>query len=416
MSYREAIIAFHLLIGTGMFNSIAMATQPGHPVLLTTKTTIDTCPDSEVNCSWTHLLTDDKFGTLPTIRGMAVDPLGNTYLAGETYPSNYANNTSKILITKHNMQGELIWIRRISASGLGQNIAYSIDVNTGGSLCFAGTTDGTFDSTAPKRSRGFIALYDTDGNKIWTRHTPQRTISVSIDNTDNCYARSARALTKYDAKGKLVWNNHSKTNAITVSQDSQLYSVAQTTNSLEPVLSIFNHLGKSLSKTELKLGKTLNWSKIDLRNISLETDSHGNGYLQGTVSGIDHSGISRIESYASKFTPDGTILWENHQGSDGYRIDTFNITVDKKGNSYLVGTTMTIPTASPRDVIVIMYATDGSLQWLKKFGTPKFDAASSIGVDLSGNYYIAGATKGNLGGQNNTEHKNAVPFIARNHP
>ena len=73
-------------------------------------------------------------------------------------------------------------------------------------------------------------------------------------------------------------------------------------------------------------------------------------------------------------------------------------TVDKKGNSYLVGTftgTITIDTmkrtASGQDVYVTKVSNSGKIEWVTTFGGANFQEAAQVSPDHDGNVYVTGA-------------------------
>jgi outer membrane protein assembly factor BamB len=346
---------------------------------------------------------------------MAIDPAGNAYLTGETYDrSNTAS--SEVILAKYNPDGTHAWIKRLSAPGNGLNIAYSIDVNASSQICLAGSTDGTFDSTTPRRGRGFIARYTTEGQLIWSKHSLHPAIAVQLDSLGNCYLLSLQGIEKFTPDGKALWNIPSRTQAIVITQKDKLYSLDYNKDSFAPVLNKIDHRGNKTLITDLSLGQNFEWTQVVLSNLSIESGPTGGLYIQGTISGLDRKGVQHIDSYASKSDLDGTLRWEHHQGRDGYRHDTFDITVDYQGNAYIIGTVMPTPVAGQRDIVLMSYTADGTLVWLKNLGTPLFDAAVVIGIDQRGNYYIAGATEGNLDKQDNPDHQHATPFVARNKP
>ncbi|MCW8918342.1 MAG: hypothetical protein OQL08_05955 [Gammaproteobacteria bacterium] len=374
------------------------------------------CRPDDTTCSWTRQLTDNDLGQSPTLRDMAVDPAGNLYLAGETYPET-GFGQSATLLAKFDADGRRLWVRRLVADGGGFNMAYGIDVDAKGNICLAGITDGAFGAGKARRRDGFVARYDTDGHPLWAINTASATaFAAGLDDKGNCHTAALTEVTKYDPTGKRLWTYRTPVGAMAVGGNGRVYLVGQADNAPEPYLMILDGNGKALYQETLRLGRNFGWNQPDFHNPALAIDAQGAIYLQATMSEYGRSGALRVEAFLAKLDSTGKILWERHHGSAGHRWDSFYVAVDGPGNAYLVGRTMTFPVASPGDVFVIKYDTDGELQWARQFGTPLFDGAARIALDRNGNHYIGGATEGDLTGQGDTVRRIAVPFIARNRP
>jgi Ca2+-binding RTX toxin-like protein len=100
------------------------------------------------------------------------------------------------------------------------------------------------------------------------------------------------------------------------------------------------------------------------------------------------------------FTPN--LEWIKELGTS--RNDLFNsVAIDSIGNLYIAGDTygnLASSNSGLDDAAIAKYDSSGNLLWLKQFGTPGFDFATSITVDAAGNFYVTGNTGGDLGGQN----------------
>jgi hypothetical protein len=65
-----------------------------------------------------------------------------------------------------------------------------------------------------------------------------------------------------------------------------------------------------------------------------------------------------------------------------------------------VGATLSLQTpAGQRDAFVIKYGSNGSVIWIRQFGTSERDGAVAVATDPTGNVVVAGATEGVLAGQ-----------------
>ena len=79
------------------------------------------------------------------------------------------------------------------------------------------------------------------------------------------------------------------------------------------------------------------------------------------------------------------------------------VTVDAAGDAYVAGDTwgafLGKTNAGANDAFVRKYGSDGNLTWTRQFGTPAYDIAWAVAVDVAGDAYVAGYTGGTLAGQ-----------------
>lgn len=100
------------------------------------------------------------------------------------------------------------------------------------------------------------------------------------------------------------------------------------------------------------------------------------------------------------FTPN--LEWIKELGTS--QNDSFkSVAIDSIGSLYIAGDTygnLASSNSGWNDAAIAKYDNNGNLLWLKQLGTPGFDSATSITVDVAGNFYVTGNTGGDLGGQN----------------
>ena len=151
----------------------------------------------------------------------------------------------------------------------------------------------------------------------------------------------------------------------------------------------------------------------------LVTDASGNVYVAGTTHGaidapaqlVPNTNQGGTDAFVAKFDPQGELLWVVQFGSGA---DDFieGITLDRFGFLYVVGWTMgSMPggveqPVAPRenanaglaDVFVAKIHTEGTIRWIKQFGTDRDDFAYGVATDRSGLVYVVGSTKGAMDG------------------
>lgn len=130
-------------------------------------------------------------------------------------------------------------------------------------------------------------------------------------------------------------------------------------------------------------------------NGSLAIDSAGNLYVTGeeTVT----YGASFPSLYLAKFNSSGVFQWGRTFGGTSY-LRGYRVFVDASDNVYVTGTNSSGVTAT----WLVKFNTSGTVQWQKRLvdtsGNGGTTFVVSIGVDSSGNVYIAGSSQDNASG------------------
>ncbi|HSQ64282.1 MAG TPA: SBBP repeat-containing protein [Polyangiaceae bacterium] len=150
----------------------------------------------------------------------------------------------------------------------------------------------------------------------------------------------------------------------------------------------------------------------DEQGHALAVDSSGAAYVTGwtaslnfpTATPFQNSNAGATDAFVTKLTPSGSALaYSTFLGGSGYDGGE-GIAVDSSGYAYLTGSTPStdFPTASPiqssnggsSDVFVTKLTAAGTgLAYSTYLGGSSTDAAHAIGIDGSGNVYIAGSTQ-----------------------
>lgn len=97
-------------------------------------------------------------------------------------------------------------------------------------------------------------------------------------------------------------------------------------------------------------------------------------------------------------------LWVRQFGSTDHSAAT-DVAVDAAGSAVVVGWTIGgLPgqraAGGPRDAFVARVDRNGTLSWVRQFGSGASDVAAAVAVDATGAVYVAGRTGGALAGQN----------------
>jgi hypothetical protein len=140
--------------------------------------------------------------------------------------------------------------------------------------------------------------------------------------------------------------------------------------------------------------------------IGTGNDNAGNvyaaGYTNGAFTGATNLGSN--DGFITKYTADGTLAWVKQFGTAA--DDTsFGISVDSNGNSYIIGKTYGAfagnVTQGAYDAYIAKYDTNGTQTWIKQFGTNQDDEAIGVSLDSNDNIYVLGSTAGAFAGNTN---------------
>lgn len=111
-----------------------------------------------------------------------------------------------------------------------------------------------------------------------------------------------------------------------------------------------------------------------------------------------------FDAFLSKRDSSGTLIWTRFAGTSGNDLGQA-AAFDSTGNGYLTGyTTGSFPGFSQLgggDLFIARYDASGTRTLIKELGTTDLDWAYGVEADVSGNIYLTGSTRGNLGGQTN---------------
>jgi hypothetical protein len=146
----------------------------------------------------------------------------------------------------------------------------------------------------------------------------------------------------------------------------------------------------------------------------LQVDDDGNVYLSGiAIKTSQNPGFPiQDDSWVMKFDSDGEQQWFTEITENSPTFDeSYDLAVDRDGNSYLVGWTQGIDRQADPSRPLLNYdawlskvATDGTIEWTRQFGSTDegVDFAWGVDTDSQGNIYVLGWTTGTFpdGGEN----------------
>ena len=133
---------------------------------------------------------------------------------------------------------------------------------------------------------------------------------------------------------------------------------------------------------------------------ALAIDEAGDIYVVGRTEGeIAGRSAGGEDLFVLKYASDGSPVWRRQLGTVGrdraYAVVTTTSAVFVAG--FTTGA-LGDQHAGKQDAFLARYDTEGQLQWLRQFGSPEHDFATSLAVDARGDVYLAGYTAGELVG------------------
>jgi hypothetical protein len=326
------------------------------------------------------------FGTagIDSAEAISLDAAGNVYAAGYTGLKFYTGDglagqasvgSADLFITRYNASGSKQWTHQLGTAG--DLSAHAISSDAAGNVYVAGSTGGALDGQVSAGGYDlFIAKYDTNGVKQWTRQLGtaayDTALAITSDTTGNVYAagRTGGALDGQASAG-----------------DADFFIIKYDASGVKQWVRQLGTAGSDIA-------------------YAITTDAAGNVYAAGYTSGALDGQISAggADFFIIKYDASGVKQWTRQLGTAAY--DTAHaISSDAAGNVYAAGYTGGALdgqiSAGGADLFIVKYDASGKKQWARQLGTAGYDTAQAISSDAAGNVYATGYTSGALEGQTN---------------
>jgi hypothetical protein len=367
---------------------------------------------------------------ITTCAACAVDPSGNTYIAGSytaTTTTIYnASNTASSLtrrapsaqnaayLVKYNSNGTAVWVTTVDGPSFDNGYGCAADSNGNVYLCGLYTSSNCTVYNANNTSSGFtfrtssggyaayMVKYNSDGIAQWgvsvDSSSDERGLSCVVDSDGNVYMSGFLNATA------TIYNANNTSSGLTLSW----------TGNNAAFLVKFNSSGQA------QWGVRVDSTALE-QALSCAVDSTGNAYMSGyyqasptifnannTSSGLTlrSSSGGTNAAFVVKYNSTGQAQWA--VSVDGAGDDQgLSCAVDGIGNVYLAGyyttssatiynagnsaSALTMPaTSGTGAAFVVKYNSNGQAQWAASVDGAGDDRGQSCAVDTLGNVYLAG--------------------------
>jgi hypothetical protein len=343
---------------------------------------------------------------LGAVAGVALDSSGDLYAAGWTEALNFP-----IVLAEQAMSG-------------GSIDAFVVKLNpTGNTLLYATYIGGSGDDRAAA-----IAV-NTSGQAYVTGSTASTNFPLALPLRTTLGGSKTAFVLKLNAAGNqflfstyLGGTNYDVGTAIAVDASGNAYIAGDTQSLNFPVLGgVQAALGGGIDTfvTKLTAAGTLSYSTYlggaaNEHTGGIAVDSSGAAYIAGGTFSINFPRVGAIQTanhggqdaFVSKLSASGAALsYSTYLGGSGATEQANGIAVDSMGNAYVAGTTnsldfpVTVGALQTQftgvsDAFVAKVNPAGTaLVYSSYLGGADFDAAWGIGIDSSGNAYVAGSTQ-----------------------
>jgi len=366
---------------------------------------------------------------------VAVDASGNVFVTGSSYGSGGFDGDWATIA--YSGAGAALWTNRYGGRRDAPDYAGAVAVDGSGNVFVTGSSVGS----------GGISDYETiaysgAGVPLWTNRGPAngfccQATAVAVDGSGNVFVTGSSATIAYSGAGAPLWTNGGSGTAIALDGSGNVfvtgssggdYYTAKYSGADGSVLWQQRYSGGWNQATAVAVDGSGNvfvtgssygsadnydyatiaysgagvplWTnrydgpenRDDVAS-AVAVDGSGNVF----VTGSSGSSFGFAGDYATiAYSGAGVPLWTNRYDGPGNGLDQANaVAVDASGNVVVTGRSSGTDTNT--DYYTAKYAAaDGALLWEKRYNGPanRFDSASAVGVDGSGNVVVTGRTDG----------------------
>jgi len=345
-------------------------------------------------------------GSIDSVRNLAVDDLGNVYVAGSTTSSTLLDYTT----LKYNSAGQLLWEARYDGPAHFRDDARWLAIDGAGNVYVTGSSR----TGVQAGTEDFLTVkYNTNGVQQWTARYngpssgPDIAAKVAVDESGSVFVTGSSA-----GIGTLTDFTTIKYNSSGVQEWVARYNGPG--NSIDaPAALAVDGLGRThvtgWSRSTALYGSedylTIRYSSSGVEEWTARYNGPSNMIDQAKSIALDNSGIIYVTGYSLspstqadyvtiKYNSNGAQQWlASHNnslfnGSDIARM----VIVDQSANVYVTGTSNTAYPLGYPNYVTIKYDASGAQQWISAYNGPgnAADEPSALALDELGNVYVTG--------------------------
>lgn len=331
----------------------------------------------------------------------------------------------------------------LTGGGIEDDLGLGVAMDSSGSAYVVGAYHGpvhfgSIEFTNQGPTQGVLTKYDSDGNPLWARHVQGtsesriRGVAVARDGTvvvagsfqGTCLFESTSLvslgrtdgfLAKYTPLGELLWVR--QCGGV---EDDEAHSVA-----VDPIGNVFCggdfrrtasfgnqslvaegssdlFLAKYLASGELQWVRRAGGTNVDT-TLGMATDGIGNCYVTGSYyaearfGGTILTNAGLTDGFLEKVDSNGTVQWVQRFGGAGLD-EAGSVAVDRLGNPYMAGSLagasafgdVTLSAAGDADCVLVKYSPSGEVIWARIGGGIAQDLGHGVAVDTDGNVLMTG--------------------------
>ena len=343
---------------------------------------------------------------------MALDSDGNVYVTGGSFGSGPGFDYATV---KYDSDGDELWVARYDGSGNSDDRAFAITVDDEGNVYVTGYSYGN------GSGQDYVTIkYDEDGDEIWVArydagsHDVAR--ALALDGDGNVYVTGYSyggatgfdyATVKYDEDGVEQWvaryngpgNDFDVAYSLAADNEGNVYVAGESKGN-----------GTGFDYATVKYDEDGNEEWVaryhgsgdgDDGASSLALDENGNVYVTGASYGraFGKGRPSNLDYATLKYDAGGELQWVVRYDGPGHGLDVATaLAVDGVGNAYVTG--FSYRGGSELDYLTIKYSQAGKREWVARYDGPgtrangSDDIATAVEIDLSGNVYVTGYSRG----------------------
>jgi hypothetical protein len=330
-------------------------------------------------------------------KDIKLDSAGNVYVAADT---NNGTNYD-ISLFKYDSSGTLLWHEIYDGTDSDQAVALGVDgagnVYVTGRSYGAGAYAGTNDN--------FVVIkYNSSGVQQWAQpydngNRIDDPTGLVVDSSGNSYVTGTSCTNsatctfltvKYDSAGTVQWAQPfdnggasilSKAVGIGTDSSGNIYVSGTVSGGSDDIATVM------YDSAGTQLGDVIFDGGTNDRAVAMKTDGAGNVYITGYVYIAGSPAIVALK-YSFTAAGVGTLQWKQTYSSLPEALPTA-MAIDGSGNVYITGV---VGSSTDHRFITFKLTSTGTVAWAQPFGnTGEDDKATAIAVDGMGNVYVAGS-------------------------